>query len=66
MAGRLEIILDADGGISVEAFELGEDCLDASKFLERLFGKAESQEIKQEEFNQKVTVQRKLPAGYCG
>jgi len=66
MTKRLEIILDKDGGIKVEAFDFkGATCEEATQFLEELFGEAEEKTLK-EEYHMKVMVQRGLPSGHCG
>ena len=66
MSRKVEIILGRDGSIKVEAigFE-GESCVDATKFLETLFGKAESVELKAEYYNETLNKDC-LTNGLCG
>ena len=66
MDKKVEITLDKDGGIKVEAFGfVGSSCEEATKFLEELYGEALEKELK-EEYWQDETLGAHLPSGYCG
>lgn len=68
MGKRVEIILGADGSVKVEALGFtGTSCLEATEFLDDLFGSPSSVDLKDEYYStDKTTVVDGLPSGYCG
>ncbi|MCK5317566.1 MAG: DUF2997 domain-containing protein [Anaerolineales bacterium] len=67
MSKKVEITFGSDGSVRVEAFGYkGASCEDATAFLDKLFGKPESKELKDSYNEQPEVVADGLPSGYCG
>ena len=65
---QLRITLGKDGKVVAEGVgDTGENCLEKTKFLEKLFGEVENRELKPEYFAEgEVKLRDSLPEGYCG
>jgi len=63
---KVQITLDKKGGIKADAIDFdGQDCMDATKFLDELFDDAETTEHKLEYYNTSLNKD-KLTSGHCG
>ena len=64
---KIEIILRNDGTIEAEGFDFeGEGCVDATKFLEELFGKAETVDLKSSFYMKARQKEGLIGGGFCG
>jgi hypothetical protein len=67
MAKRVEIILGPDGSIDVEAMGFkGASCKEATAFLDKLFGEAAEEKLKESYYEEDTKIAGGLPSGWCG
>jgi len=66
---QVKITLGKDGSIKAEGIDFkGSNCMEATKILDQLFGKAVKTELKDEYYQEEdgIKVIEGLPSGWCG